>query len=799
MKQSIRLLSLLLSIAMVFSMLACDNSEPTTTTETTVTTEPVETTEATIASEPSAADIYNAAKAKLDSATDISLSVDSTSVTTVNGSVYSEHSTMTVTYRDIGKETAAIFSEETLYFSEEDEDPIVYTELWSQGQLYAQLDEKYRVVAPMDAEELKTNFVPAVLMDASLYESITSQETEQGTLITFSQATAPEAWLIPEEIDTTDITGTALIKDSVLTEMTYGITVDYGVSQIRLDMTTKPAQTPKEITVPDSTEGYISVDNTAVLSTYGTITQRLAMSDKLEMTKSEEFVLSAVAQYMTYSNSFATYGKDKDGLFHLKQDIYAMDYYNDEEYNVSYVQNYKDGKLTTTQDEGLPVSSSATWEEVTESMWEGFGEMVETLSPDYWENVTTTFFGNLILFEFDLNENFGNTRQNEICKMFFQDANFLMNHASAYENTEISGYLSIDGCTGLPVAIGFSYEGNHTIEGEKCPLTQEVSYSIVSPSVNAYKAITDEMPASQEPAEKATPLFYKVTGSNGQQMYLLGTIHVGDVRNEYLPQEIKDAFAASDALAVECDTDAFFEKVETDEALAAKVSELYYNEGEKSLEDILEEEDYKTLVQLLKATGHYDTNILYMKPSNVASSLSSIFMDLGYTFSSDYGVEEQLHKWAEEQNKPVREVESVLFQMEMHSHYSQELQIFLLQQAFEDCPGVTWMGVNEMYDLWCAGDEAALREFLAEEVDTSELTEEELAEYEAAKPLLEEYDKAMVTDRNQGMLEVAIEYLESGDVVFYAVGLAHLLDGGNGLVDTLREAGYTVELVTYAQ
>ena len=45
---------------------------------------------------------------------------------------------------------------------------------------------------------------------------------------------------------------------------------------------------------------------------------------------------------------------------------------------------------------------------------------------------------------------------------------------------------------------------------------------------------------------------------------------------------------------------------------------------------------------------------------------------------------------------------------------------------------------------------------------------------------------------------MAIEYLESGDVVFYAVGLAHLLDSENGLVDTLREAGYTVELVNYA-
>jgi uncharacterized protein YbaP (TraB family) len=73
--------------------------------------------------------------------------------------------------------------------------------------------------------------------------------------------------------------------------------------------------------------------------------------------------------------------------------------------------------------------------------------------------------------------------------------------------------------------------------------------------------------------------------------------------------------------------------------------------------------------------------------------------------------------------------------------------------------------------------------------ESTEGTEEE-------QKLYAEYDKAMSYDRNEGMLEVAKQYLESGDTVFYAVGLAHLL-AENGLVFTLRDAGYTVELVTY--
>jgi uncharacterized protein YbaP (TraB family) len=74
--------------------------------------------------------------------------------------------------------------------------------------------------------------------------------------------------------------------------------------------------------------------------------------------------------------------------------------------------------------------------------------------------------------------------------------------------------------------------------------------------------------------------------------------------------------------------------------------------------------------------------------------------------------------------------------------------------------------------------------------DISELPEEE-------RPIYEEYTKIMENDRNALMLEKAIEYLQSGDVIFYAVGAAHVL-AEDGLLNTLRDAGYTVEQVAYA-
>ena len=68
---------------------------------------------------------------------------------------------------------------------------------------------------------------------------------------------------------------------------------------------------------------------------------------------------------------------------------------------------------------------------------------------------------------------------------------------------------------------------------------------------------------------------------------------------------------------------------------------------------------------------------------------------------------------------------------------------------------------------------------------------------EEEKALMLEYEQAIETGRNVDMLTVAEDYLNSGKTVFYAVGLAHLL-ADDGLVNTLRDAGYTVELVTFA-
>ena len=134
-------------------------------------------------------------------------------------------------------------------------------------------------------------------------------------------------------------------------------------------------------------------------------------------------------------------------------------------------------------------------------------------------------------------------------------------------------------------------------------------------------------------------------------------------------------------------------------------------------------------------------------------------------------------------------VESLEDRFAMNGKYSNKTQELLLESALKTSRAEYEREMNEMYSLWCEGDEEKLREYLKADEIPEDATEEEIAAHE-------EYERVMMTERDKKMLEKAKEYLNSDKTVFFAVGLAHVL-GETGLVDSLRAEGYTVTRVEY--
>ena len=786
-----RMIALLLALAMLLGLFGC--------TDLAAPSEPaLSTTESTEKPTADGVAAYEAVCEELRGA-DVTLDVVTTKTTTIGDMTMTEDYTQVLTYAggDISLEETVSYWDMDIQGMTTATD-VQYREVYADGVLYIKLENQVLLSAELTEEEVALRYAPAVLLDSSLYEDMTfvAASGKPVEVYTFSDATAGESWAVPAEAELIHAEGKVIVNEDRTVQFTY--TAEYNYGPVRVEQTTVSTtrQEAETVVVPENTEKYTRLDSADALRIVLQTTDLLSKVDSATIMTSGSMYSQAGAVITSNSEELNVYGKGEDMVMRSEYSAYLSDFYNDIEDSYEQETSYKDGVYTLQEGDSIPT----TWTTVDIEVLEN--SCLQTMQPQlpepkYWQNVTVEDLGSLYYLEFTFNENQGAAYQNSIAETFWDDATFMNQLATAYTTDEVSGYLSVDKYTGLLVASGVKYQGTHVIDGQSWIMTLQDDQSVILPSFGAYKEVTDALPPEAEPEQRATPLFYRVTGEDGQEMWLLGTIHVGDSRTAYLPQEIYDAFAASDALALECDTEAFDEQMEEDEKLQEQVSNLYFYTDGSVISEHIDEELYTQAVKYLRATGNYNMNAEFMKPSVWSSSIENFFLQQGHTLTSEQGVEERLTKLAHEQEKEILEVESSIFQIEMTTGWSEDLQEQLLSESLEYTGAAYYEGVYELYELWCAGDEETLRLELSTQVDTSELTPEELEEYEANKELYEEYNTSMSTNRNEGMLQKAIEYLESGDVIFFAVGLAHLLDDTNGLVDTLREAGYTVELVSY--
>ncbi len=817
MKQFIRIFALVCCVAALLSLAACGNDPATPTTVPTVpttqpTTEPttVPTTEPPPTHEEMAA-VYTDAVAALGSEA-VSMDITISRSLTVGGQSFSFAETQKLSQWNIGAEGYLASVTNTIVYGGLHE--VTLSEIYSGGNVYQTLGKNLYTSA-MTAEDFTARYSPISLLDPALY-TLTLSEDNGNTVVNFTDATAGESWLLDEDMVLNSASGFAVVDaEGKLLSVNYTVDYSYGPASYVETYDVTYGKNIKEPTVPEDTSKYVTLDDIDSVwlleHAYGCLNQARQVSSIYLST------IASQAGRVVLNDRVYVHSYTKDTCTDFKITTNSTIVSSDGTSESQLEEYFVDGKYSSVTDGGRPVYKSSIEEaELLDKMTYALGRNI--IDEFHFSNAAIIDVGGLYLVEFTPSDEFGKYMDRQLCGQLYGPADMLDELASKYATNWMTYYISFDKYSMLPVAVGLEYEGVHTIYGRKYTLSQSVSQNFDLASMYAYQEIHGEPSPDVEPEQKATPLFYHVTGPNGQEMWLFGTIHIGDDRTGFLPQEIYDALLSSKALAVECDTEGFSDALEEDEELQKKISELYYY-SKGTMFDHLDTEGLDgSAYYLMRATGNYNYNSDNLKAYLWSSDIENFYLRQGYHLTSDKGVESRLEKLAKENDIPLWEVESTLFQIEMMTGFSDELQEFLLYSSVAGDKMFAWEDSDELYELWCAGDEAALIEKMANEpwviteedlADTEGMDEEDLKKRqeildnletinaELAK-IQEEYVTAMETSRNAGMLEVAKEYLESGDVVFYAVGLAHLL-AEDGLVNTLRAAGYTVELVEYAK
>lgn len=290
----------------------------------------------------------------------------------------------------------------------------------------------------------------------------------------------------------------------------------------------------------------------------------------------------------------------------------------------------------------------------------------------------------------------------------------------------------------------------------------------------------------------ATPLLWRVSAPEGEELYLFGSMHAADTGMYGLSETVMQAYDSSDALALEID----MLSVKYDMAKALEYQAGMFLSDGTTLADHLKPETYEKLVNFMVSRGAWNAAYDNVAPYLASNLLDELMME-DTKLSGDWGIDMYFNSLAAAQGKPVLEVESMQLQMELMLGVPDiywDASVSAVIDEYE-------LGVEQLLELYAAyrsGDMAALTELVFTDTDIdddslSTYSEEERAEILAAA---DAFHLAMLHDRNLGMAAKAEEYLASGDTVFFVVGAAHML-GEDGLVELLSAAGYTVEQIEY--
>jgi uncharacterized protein YbaP (TraB family) len=253
--------------------------------------------------------------------------------------------------------------------------------------------------------------------------------------------------------------------------------------------------------------------------------------------------------------------------------------------------------------------------------------------------------------------------------------------------------------------------------------------------------------------------------------YLLGTIHVG--KAEFYPMH-PERLARLQEVAVIA--------VEADVSEAARVGVVvqklaYYGNGAPGL-DARVPALRSRLEDFAKRNGLTADLLWRMKPWMVANTIVVIeAMRLGV--SPAYATEAFLFDFARKSGKPIVEIESIEAQLRLFDSAPETTQFAYLQQAIDSIDdGTNQDEITQLVNAWEKHDGAQMERLLAKMRGAQGVAERFVVEQ-------------ILEGRHPRMIDAIERYVASGKLHLVAIGSLHFF-GPNGLIELLRQRGYTV-------
>ena len=225
-------------------------------------------------------------------------------------------------------------------------------------------------------------------------------------------------------------------------------------------------------------------------------------------------------------------------------------------------------------------------------------------------------------------------------------------------------------------------------------------FKFAAPAVSAL-AIAFAAPAAAQDIDPAV----WVVKDEDTTVYLFGTFHVLDGKDQWFNDEVATSFAKADELILEASDVA-------DAALAQQLSMKYgMDTSGTTLTERLSPDYQAKLAERLKANGAPANALDQLKPFLASMTLTLIeTMKLG--MSGEKGPEAILMESAKDRGMRIDQLEGIEYQLKMFADLPMDDQVEMLEKTLdeEDLGGE----LKKMYATWANGDAAGLGAILDE-------------------------------------------------------------------------------------
>jgi uncharacterized protein YbaP (TraB family) len=266
----------------------------------------------------------------------------------------------------------------------------------------------------------------------------------------------------------------------------------------------------------------------------------------------------------------------------------------------------------------------------------------------------------------------------------------------------------------------------------------------------------------------ADPAAWRVTGKNGSEVTLLGSMHVLRPSDYPLPPNIDALVAGADRIVMEVDLDDFDPVAQ--QRLVLETAMLPQG---TVLKDVLDDDVYAKTEQRLGTLGVDVGALERFEPWFLAITA----LDLGMRklgFQSERGVEQYIVGRSRATGKEIVGLETIEFQMGLFDSLPPEQQQALLEQTLDELDEGSAV-LDQMVTAWRAGELESL---------STELFDE-FKDYPGL------YEK-LVTKRNRSWVPKLEGMLGDGGHHLVVVGALHLVGPGN-VIELLRSSGHDVQ------